>query len=79
MLAHEPVHQRTPLSAVHYQRWVELFVDTVDSLSAGPVAELAKRRGRRMTAAMERLLAGVSTSGATPVEPMWRHADGVGR
>ncbi|MGZ4807596.1 MAG: group III truncated hemoglobin, partial [Ilumatobacteraceae bacterium] len=23
--AHEPVHQRTPLEPIHYERWLELF------------------------------------------------------
>ncbi len=66
--AHEPVHQRTPLAPIHYERWLELFVDTVDGLFAGPRAELAKGRGRKMAAAMERLMAGVSAGGDEPVE-----------
>lgn len=72
--AHEPVHQRTPLTPAHYERWLELFVDTIDELFVGPTAELAKGRGRKMAAAMERLLSGVSAEGATPIEPMWRPA-----
>jgi hemoglobin len=74
--AHEPVHARTPLTSSHYARWVELFCDTVDASFEGPRAEVAKGRGRKMAAAMERLLAGVSASGAAPIEPMWRRADG---
>ena len=34
--AHEPVHARTPLSHAHYQRWVELFCDTIDISFQGP-------------------------------------------
>jgi hemoglobin len=70
--AHEPVHARTPLSHAHYERWVGLFCDTIDISFQGPHAEIAKGRGRKMAAAMERLLAGVSADGADPVEPMWR-------
>ena len=33
--AHEPVHARTPFTAEHYDRWLELFEDTVDNLFAG--------------------------------------------
>ncbi|MDO8362653.1 MAG: group III truncated hemoglobin [Actinomycetota bacterium] len=73
--AHEPVHARTPLTHAHYARWVELFCDTVDGLFAGPNAEVAKGRGRKMAAAMERLLAGVSAEGDVPIEPLWRGAD----
>ena len=74
--AHEPVHARTPLSSSRYERWVALFCDRVDASFEGPRAEVAKGRGRKMAAAMERLLAGVSASGAAPIEPMWRRADG---
>jgi hemoglobin len=70
--AHEPVHARTPLSHAHYERWVELFVDTVDESFHGPRAEVAKERGRKMAAAMERLLAGESASGDAAVEPYLR-------
>jgi hemoglobin len=69
--AHEPVNARTPLSHTHYERWVELFCETVDVAFAGPRAAVAKGRGRKMAAAMERLLSGMSAPGA-PVEPMWR-------
>lgn len=70
--AHEPVHARTPLSHVMYERWVELFCDTVDASFDGPRARVAKVRGRKMAAAMERLLSGVSADGSQPIEPMWR-------
>lgn len=75
--AHEPVHARTPLSHAMHERWVELFCDTVDASFEGRRAEAAKVRGRKMAAAMERLLSGVSASGAAPIEPMWRSADGA--
>lgn len=70
--AHEPVHARTPLSPAHYERWVELFCDTVDASFCGRRAEVAKGRGRKMAAAMQRLLAGVSSPGGAPVEPLVR-------
>ncbi len=57
--------------------WVELVCDTVDVSFQGPRAEIAKGRGRKMAAAMERLLAGVSADGTEPVEPMWRRVDAV--
>ena len=65
--AHEPVHARTPLSHVHYERWLALFCDTIDASFLGPRAEIAKGRGRKMAAAMERLLSGVSASGTAPI------------
>lgn len=75
--AHEPVHARTPLSHAMYERWIELFCDTVDASFGGPRAQAAKVRGRKMAAAMERLLSGVSADGAQPIEPMWRRSDGA--
>lgn len=74
LLAHEPVHQRTPLTPAHYERWIELFVETVDGLFVGPRAELAKGRGRKMAAAMERLLGSIPDNDATPAEAMWARA-----
>ena len=75
--AHEPIHARTPLSHAMYERWLELFCETVDESFRGPRAEVAKGRGRKMAAAMERLLSGVSASGAEPTNPMWRRTDGM--
>ena len=69
--AHEPVHARTPFREVHYQRWLELFETTVNELFAGPNAELAKGRARRMAAAMRRLLDGESAAGDAPLQIDW--------
>lgn len=65
--AHQPAHARTPFSDVHYERWLELFDTTVDDDFAGPGAELAKARARRMARALHRLLDGESASGAIPI------------
>jgi hypothetical protein len=69
--AHQPVHARTPFGEVHYLRWLELFETTVNELFAGPVAELAKGRARRMATAMRRLLDGESAIGDAAVEVRW--------
>ena len=76
--AHEPAHARTPFTAEHYDRWLELFEDTVDRAFAGPVADLAKARARKMAAAMRRLLAGVSDVGDAPIEAIWARAANAG-
>lgn len=54
--AHESVHARHPFRQEHYDRWLELFDGAVDERFAGPTAELAKQRARRMANAMRRLL-----------------------
>lgn len=66
--AHEPVHARTPFAAEHYERWLQIFQATIDEHFAGPTAELAKRRGRKMAAALRRLLEGQSASGDVPLD-----------
>src|SRR5204863_4521975 len=34
--AHEPAHARTPFGAEHFERWLTLFVETVDGRFEGP-------------------------------------------
>jgi hemoglobin len=69
--AHEPVHACTPFAPAHYQRWLELFCDTVDADFGGPVADKAKLRGSKMADALRRLLAGASERGGAPTELTW--------
>ena len=66
--AHEPIHRRTPLGQEHFERWLELFVGTLHDLFVGPRAEMAEVRGRKMAAAMRRLLDGESSAGDEPIE-----------
>jgi hemoglobin len=61
--AHEPAHARTPFRAEHYERWLGLFIETVDAHFEGRVAEAAKERAARMANALRRLLAGNSAPG----------------
>jgi len=75
--AHEPVHARTPFTPHHYDRWLELFVDTIDNLFSGPVAELAKARAHKMATAMQRLLNGVSDAGDAPIDAVWTSSPNV--
>ena len=62
--AHEPVHARTPFGAEHFERWLTVFVETVDGRFEGPIAELAKARAAKMVRALQRLLAGESAGGS---------------
>src|SRR5690554_552200 len=39
MLVHKEVHDKSPMSEVHFQHWLALFHDTVDSLFEGANAE----------------------------------------
>lgn len=69
--AHEPVHARTPFTDAHYERWLDLFVSTVDEYFVGSAAELAKGRATKMASALSRLHSGGYRPAATAVEPMW--------
>jgi hemoglobin len=44
MAAHVQLHQKSPLSAAHFDRWQQLFFATVDELFEGDMAELIKQR-----------------------------------
>jgi hemoglobin len=65
--AHEPVHARTPFADVHYERWLDLFVDTVDEHFVGTKAELAKHRATKMATALRTLLTGEHGAANEPV------------
>jgi len=41
---HLDLHQKHPLKAAHFDRWVALFSASVDALFSGPTAENAKFR-----------------------------------
>jgi len=72
--AHEPAHGRTPFTAAHYERWVTLFVATIDDTFAGSTAELAKSRAIKMARSMRRLLGGDEDAGDVPIEVLWTSA-----
>lgn len=55
---HRHVHHDHPLSHRHFVRWLTLWLDTVDAMYRGPVAEQAKVQACRVAWAMHRRLAG---------------------
>lgn len=55
---HRVVHHNHPLDHRHFLRWLTLWLDTVDVMFSGPVAEQAKTQGRRIAWAMHRRLTG---------------------
>jgi hemoglobin len=70
LLAHAPVHAATPFRPEHYQRLLDLFEGTLGELFAGPIADLAVRRARKMAVALRRLLAGRHGPGGAVSEPV---------
>jgi hemoglobin len=49
---HLKLHQRIPMEREHFDRWLELFRNTVDRLFSGPNAEEAKMRALSIATVM---------------------------
>ena len=43
-----PPHKQLPVAKEHFDRWMELFTQTTDSLFIGPLADEAKFRAKNM-------------------------------
>lgn len=43
-----PPHKQLPIAKEHFDRWMEIFTETVDALFIGVVADEAKLRARNM-------------------------------
>lgn len=57
LTVHAELAQRVRLSEREFARWLALFDGSVDSLFAGPGAELAKQRAARIATVMQHRLA----------------------
>lgn len=60
--AHLALHERAPLTAAHFSRWLALWTATVDDLFAGEKADLAKSQAERIGRSMTRRLRGGDAS-----------------
>lgn len=69
MDVHRRIHQRIPLNAAHFDRWLALWQASVDHLFAGPVAEQAKAHAARMAAVFLRNLAAPPVPRSLPLVP----------
>jgi hemoglobin len=59
---HYVLHAKHPLHAQHFDRWLQLWIGTVDDLFEGPVAELAKEQASLIAGSIRRRLHGRSGS-----------------
>ena len=48
-----PKHLPLPIDKVHFDRWLQLFNETIDELFEGPVAENAKNRANSIARIMK--------------------------
>lgn len=53
MTVHVQLHRKSPLSKEHFDRWQELFLQTVDELFEGEKAGLAKQRALSIATMMQ--------------------------
>ncbi len=51
--AHLDIHQRAAFQTAHFNRWLQLWLQSVDELFAGPRAEAAKQRARAIATSLE--------------------------
>lgn len=59
---HYVLHAKHPLEQQHFDRWLSLWIATVDELFEGPVAERAKLQASRIAGSIHRRLQGRSGS-----------------
>lgn len=55
---HFDIHAREPLTLEHFNRWLQLWTNTVDDLFAGEKAELAKVSAHQIAGSMHRRVTG---------------------
>lgn len=56
LAVHQKMHERSPLLKEHFDRWVKIFIGTVDRLFAGELAEAAKLRAAVIAQSLARRL-----------------------
>lgn len=52
MMVHYQVHQKTSLAPHHFQRWLDYWVETVEELFEGELANIAKVHASRVAVSM---------------------------
>ncbi len=56
LAVHQILHEKSPLKLEHFQRWFEIFSQTVDKLFAGETADDAKLRAKMIVHSLNRNL-----------------------
>lgn len=51
--AHHGIHAKEPFTKAHFDRWLQLFITTVDELFEGEKAEVAKQRAASIATIMQ--------------------------
>lgn len=53
MAAHYTLNRKVPMEEKHFQRWLQLFFETVDEFFAGGVATMAKKRAKSIASLIQ--------------------------
>ena len=53
MEVHYTLNRKVPLNETHFQRWLELFYETVDELFSGKIAISAKTKAKSIASLMQ--------------------------
>ncbi len=53
MAVHYTLNRKIPLEEKHFQRWLQLFFETVDELFTGDIATMAKTKAKSIAALMQ--------------------------
>ncbi len=69
MQVHRRVHARVPLTPAHFDRWLQLWRETLDAMFTGDVADRADAQARRMAPVFLRNLTGGQPPRSLPVVP----------
>lgn len=72
---HLPLHQAATLEGRHFQRWFEIWAETIDELFQGDMATQAKRRAAVIAESMQYRLGIASTE--PEFSDAYRHALGI--
>jgi hemoglobin len=53
ILPHLAMHRKSPMTKTHFDRWMSLFLETVDELFEGEKATLTKQRAQSIATVMQ--------------------------
>lgn len=67
LVPHLRLHATAHLTPAHFDRWLMLWLATVDDRHLGPTAERAKLQATRIAGSMSRRITGLPREGAVPI------------
>jgi hemoglobin len=68
LLVHRELHEKSALTVEHFQRWLEIFIATIDEMFSGERAEFLKQRAAAIAVRMQEFLGVEEGLAVKPVE-----------